>query len=136
MAELSGDALKLRIDGIAFRVRTCTVDVRGGMGDLSNSEEEAYTRRKRVKSTLVVRFDNASWDPAENLHIVPISILFDDEVHLEIFPAGLDGDKYDSPTFQFDTVTHNFDAGSATGLQPITASGESNGIFTVPGEVA
>jgi hypothetical protein len=84
---------------------------------------------------MAVRFENASWDPEENIFVVPGSIMdIDGDVHLQVFPNGLDSEPYDAPAFLFDSFTHAFDAGSATGLGPVTASGESQGVFLIPGQ--
>jgi hypothetical protein len=134
MAEVTGDDIKIRINGAVYKVAHASWDDHCGAGSISNSELPGYTLRLAGKATLSATMVNASYDPANNPFQAPLAVQSKSTVILLIYPAGLDEDPITCPSFLIDSCSGDHDANSPEGLAPITFKGESQGVYFMPGD--
>jgi hypothetical protein len=134
--EVAGSKLKVRINGQVFKAARVSVQDRVDMGNITSSEspadQDGVVRKNKLPQTGdgTVTITNATYDPAENAFAAPRNIRSGVPVAVKVFPDGLDGDLWDLPRVYFGQVGHDIDVNA---LQPLTLTGETDGIYFPPG---
>jgi hypothetical protein len=140
MAMLSGNVARLFVNGIAFFFDTLDVEEVNDIQRVDNSEgitPQVNPLPAQIgthvsingNGCLTVQVNQPSLDLARNPWLVPFSIGAGLFVSLQIFPGGLGGASWYSPTFHIARCGQRINTQT---LQPDFFSGESSGAYLRP----
>jgi hypothetical protein len=136
MGEVAGSKLKVRINGQVFKASRVSVQDRVDLGNITASESlpdaDGVVRKQKLPQTGdgTLTITNATYDPEENAFVAPRNIRTGVAVAVRVYPDGLDGEPWDFPRVFFGQVGHDIDVNA---LQPLTLTGETDGVYYTPG---
>jgi hypothetical protein len=137
MAYVSGNVGRLTLNGRFYGFVIADVEATIDNLRITNSEgitnalgqgigSHASTGGNKVLTMTIV---SASFDPANNPFGLPLSLFEGVFVAAQLFPAGLGGVSWYSPSFHITRLSQRVDVNN---LAPITIGGESSGAYAIP----
>jgi hypothetical protein len=136
MAAVPGYNLKVRINGAVYTAATVDVDEGVDNQRWTNSEGSGqpfptagYHVSVGANQVATVTITNAGFDPLENPWVAPRLVRANTFCSLLIYLNGLGSVSWGFPSFHILRSTQRLDVNA---LEPVTFSGESNGLYTTP----
>lgn len=139
---IQGEYSRVFIEGTAYHVKKWSIKFKRPRLDVSNTEGMAgnslqpdtlspgYAAGVRGLYAAEVTLEEATFDADLNMFLTPISMQADDYTSIKIYPVR-GGDYHYFPSLLIEEISHEGEVG---GLQPVTFTGSSDGIFYLYGD--